>query len=68
MSLRYELVAPREAIPLCTAHFRCGSRDLMWHADEAEFRAAWPFLKRLGYSIEDEYGAPAAEREVMGDA
>lgn len=67
MSLRYELIPPREALPLCDAHFRCGSRYLAWHEDEDDFRAAWPFLKKLGYSIENEYGE-LAEAEVLGDA
>ena len=64
MSLAYDLVAPRESLPLCTAHFRCGSRELTWHKDEAEFRAAWPYLKKLGYRIENEYGENG-EADVM---
>lgn len=56
MSLAYDLVAPRESLPLCAAHFRCGSRELTWREDEAGFRAAWPYLKRLGYRIENECG------------
>lgn len=64
MSLGYDLVAPREI--LCTAHSHCGSRSLVWHEDEDEFRAAWPFLKRMGYRIEDENGKDA-EADVMGE-
>ena len=67
MSLGYDLVMPRESLPLCTAHFRCGSRDLDWHEDEAGFRAAWPYLKRLGYRIVNEYGEDG-ESDVMGEA
>ena len=66
MSLGYDLVAPRESLPLCAAHFRCGSRDLTWREDEAAFRAAWPYLKRLGYRIENEYGEDG-EADVMGE-
>ncbi len=65
MSLGYDLVPPRE--PLCTAHFQYGLLcSVVWHTDEDEFRAAWPFLKRMGYRIEDEHGKDC-EADVMGE-